>query len=912
MLKKTFYLSTIFSIFIFTANSLAQTVIPENRVQQQNDSSTVSAQKSPTAQNPPTVTENKPVINYTATPKKYTIAAIQVTGIENTMYQDQSFVLIGFSGLTKGSKISIPGPEITDAVERFWKQGLFSDIKILANKIENDSVWLEIHLTDRPRISDIQYVGMKKGEREDIDKKIGMVKGNQITPNQIDRAKIIIKQYFDEKGFKDAVITIDQKPDNSGKNQVILVIAVDKKEKIKVNRINIIGNEAISDSKLKRAMKKTNEKGKLVNLFRSKKFVEEEYKKDKKNLIDKYHELGYRDAEIVWDSVYRQDDKSVNIDIKVEEGPLYHVRSINWVGNTIYNSFDLSRILNMSPGSVYNQKKLQERLLKDDDAVVNLYKNNGYLFSNIEPVEVNIENDSVDLELRVVEGPKATIKRVIISGNDRLYEDVIRRELRTKPGAVYSQEDVIRSMRELAQTGHFDPEKLQPDINPNFDDGTVDIGFPLTSKGNDQIEFSAGWGVTGLVGKLSLKLNNFSVKNLLNPKSFKGIIPQGEGQTLILSAQTNGKYYQSYQFSFIEPWFGGSRPNNFSLSAYYSRYTGMNSNYYSNSMYDYGMYNPYGYGYGSGYGYGYGSGYGYEDMAQYAADPDKVFSILGVSVGYGKRLEWPDDYFMLQGELGYQRYSLKNWYGYNSFPFLTGVSNSISLNLTLSRNSIDNPIYTRTGSQFTLSAILTPPFSLWDGKDYANMKKDAQGYEDPSKYTWNEYHKWKLKIRTYTPLTSLAVKRTPVIATRVEMGLVGYYNKNKQTPFETFDVGGDGMSGYSSSFATENIALRGYENNSIAMEARAYTRFGVEFHYPFILEPNSTIYGLTFLEAGNGWKSVSDFNPFDLKRSAGVGVRIFLPMIGLMGIDWGYGFDPINGSRSYGGSQFHFIIGQEF
>jgi len=909
MLKKTLYTTIIFLIISFQAVTFAQDTLRQNTDKQIEDSVNISVGDQ-TNQFKPGSDEAKPVINYTATPKQYTIADIKVTGIENTMYQDQSFVLIGFSGLSIGSKINIPGPEITNALERFWKQGLFSDVKILADKIEGDSVWLEIRLTDRPRISDIQYSGMKKGEREDIDKKIGMVKGNQITPNQIDRAKLIIKQYFDEKGFKDAVVSINQKPDGSGKNQVILEIIVDKKEKIGVHRINIIGNTAVSDNKLKGAMKKTNEKGKLKNLFKTKKFVEEEYKNDKKNLIEKYHELGYRDAEIVWDSVYKHDEKTVNIDIKVEEGPLYHVRSINWVGNTIYNSYDLSRMLNMSEGDIYNQKKLQERLIRDDDAVVNLYKNNGYLFSNIEPVEVNIENDSVDLELRVIEGPKATIKRVIISGNDRLYEDVIRRELRTKPGAVYSQEDVIRSIRELAQTGHFDPENLQPDINPNFDDGTVDIGYPLTSKGNDQIEFSAGWGVTGLVGKLSLKLNNFSIRNLLNPGSYKGFIPQGDGQTLILSAQTNGQYYQSYQFSFIEPWFGGKRPNNFSVGAYYSRYTGMNSNYYSNSMANYGMYNPYSYGYG-GYGYGYG-GYGYEDMAQYAADPDKVFSIFGVSAGYGKRLEWPDDYFMLQGELAYQRYSLKNWYGYNSFPFLTGVSNSISLNLTLSRNSIDNPIYTRTGSQFSLSANLTPPFSLWDGKDYANMKTDAMGYEDPSKYTWNEYHKWKLKIRTFTPLTSLTVKRTPVIATRVELGLVGHYNKHKITPFETFDVGGDGMSGYSSSFATENIALRGYENNSIVMEGRAYTRFGMEFRYPFILEPNSTIYGVAFVEAGNGWKTLNEFNPFDLKRSAGVGARIFLPMIGLMGIDWAYGFDPINGSRSYGGSQFHFIIGQEF
>ncbi len=853
--------------------------------------------------------EELPVVNYTGTPKKYIIAGIDVTGVEGTMYEDQTFVLTGYAGLEVGQEIQVPGEELTNAVKRFWRQGLFSDIKILQTKIEGDSTWIEIRLTDRPRVSDIRYIGMKKSEREDIEKKVSMVKGVQITPNQLNTAKTIIERYFDEKGFGDAVVNIMQRPDVSGKNQVILDIEVDKKEKIKVRKINLSGNENISDAKLKWAMKKTNEKGNIRHLFRTKKFVESLYKEDKKNLINKYHELGYRDAEIIRDSVYKADDKTLNIDIEVDEGPKYFIRSINWVGNTQYSSMDLARTLNMNPGDIYNQKKLNDRLIQDDDAAINLYQNQGYLFSNIDPIEINIEADSVDLELRVIEGPKATIKNVIIQGNDRLYEDIIRRELRTKPGEVFSKDDLIRSIREIAQTGHFDPENLQPGVNPNQEDGTVDLTYPLTSKGNDQIEFSAGWGVTGLVGKLSLKLNNFSIKNLIDRQNYRGIIPQGEGQTLILSAQTNGQYYQSYQFSFIEPWFGGKRPNNFSLSAYYSRYTGLNSNYYSQNSY----YNPYSYGYGSGYGYGYGGygygGYGggyYQDMMEYSYDPNQVFEMIGASVGYGKRLDWPDDYFQIMGEFGYQLYRLKNW-SWNQFPFQTGNSNSVTFGLTLMRNSIDNPLYTRMGSQFTLSVSATPPFSLIDGKDYSKL-----AYNNPSKYTWNEYHKWKLKIRTYTPLAPLTVKRTPVLATRVEYGLLGHYNKNKQTPFETFDVGGDGMSGYSTSFATENVALRGYDNNSVAQQARAYTRLGLELRYPLILEPSSTIYMLGFIEAGNAWYEVKDFNPFDLKRSAGVGARIFLPMIGLMGIDWAYGFDPIRGSRNNSGSQFHFIIGQEF
>ncbi len=894
MLKKTFYTSILLSVFIQLASfGQINNIVPIDTLSKP-------------------MLEGKP-IDYMSTPKTLHIADIKVTGIEGTMYEKQDFVLINFSGLSKGQAIKVPGSEISTAIKRFWKQGLFSDIKILETKRTNDSIWLEIRLTDRPRVFDIHYSGMKKNEREDIEKKLGFVKGIQVTPNEINRAKIIMKRYFADKGFGDAEVFITERPVGKEKNQMILDIRVDKKEKIKVHKINITGNEALSENKLERAMKKTNEKGKLINLFRSKKFVENLYKEDKKLLIAKYHEHGYRDAEIVRDSVYKHDDKNVNIDIEVLEGPQYHIRSINWVGNTHYNSQNLEKLLGMKSGDVYNQKKLMERLLNDEDAAINLYQNNGYLFSRIDPIEINIENDSVDLEMRVTEGPKATIKKVMIQGNDRLYEDVIRRELRTKPGNVFSKDDLIRSVRELGQAGHFDMESFNPDIAPDPSDGTVNLTYPLTSKGNDQIEFSAGWGITGLVGKMSLRLNNFSLKNLLNPKSYRGIIPQGEGQTLVLSAQTNGRYYQSYQFSFMEPWFGGKRPNSFSVSAYYSRYTGLNSDYYRQSMYGIGAY---GYGY-PGYGYGGYPGYGgyggypgyggyYQDLHEYAYDPNQVFEILGVSLGYGKRLDWPDDYFILQGELAYQRYNLKNW-SLNQFPFQTGSSNSVSLNLTLSRNSIDYPIYTRTGSQFSLNLNVTPPFSLFDKKDYAHMAES-----NPEKYRWNEFHKWKLRMRTFTPLTPLTVKRTPVIATRAEFGLLGHYNKNKLTPFETFDMGGDGMTGYSSMFATENVALRGYANNSIAIQARAYTRLGLELRYPFILEPNSTIYGVAFLEAGNAWHSLSDVNPFDLKRSAGVGARIFLPMIGLMGIDWAYGFDPIRGNRSQGGSQFHFIIGQEF
>lgn len=841
-----------------------------------------------------------PVITYTLTPKKYEIKDITVTGLKNSMYED--YVLIGFSGLSVGDKVEVPGSEITNAVKRFWKQGLFSDIKISATKVSGDQIWLNIELKDRPRISDITYSGVKKGEREDIEGKVGMVKGNQITPNMVDRAKTIIQKYFEGKGFNNAVVNITQTEDLSKENQIILGINIDKKEKVKVNNIVFEGNNQVTAKVLEKAMKKTRHKhtmsAKVRNFLRSTNYVPESYDADKTNLITKYNELGYRDARILWDTVYKHDDKKVNIDIKLDEGQQYFLRDINWVGNTEFKTDQLSAVLNMKKGDIYNQKKLFENLTTGDESVGNyFYYNNGYIFYQADPVEVNIENDSVDLEIRIVEGPKATIRKVNISGNDRLYEDIVRRELRTKPGQLFSREDLMRSLREIAQMGHFDPEKLQPDIQPDPEAGVVDIGYPLASKANDQVEFSAGWGQTGVLGRLSLKFTNFSLKNLLNPGSYKGIIPQGEGQTLQLSGQTNGKYYQSYSINFMDPWFGGKRPNFLSVGAYYSVQTGVNSDYYNSNYYN-SMYNNY---------YGYGNGYG-NDYLNNAMDDSKSIKMLGLSVGYGKRLNWPDDYFQLQAELSYQLYKMKNW---DYFLIRNGTSNNVSLNITLSRNSTDNPIYTRRGTQFSLSVQATPPYSLFDGKDYKAMSKDESGKETGEKYKWVEYHKWKFKAKTFTSLMP-SIQKTPVLMTRVEYGLVGYYNKNKKSPFETFYMGGDGMSGYSSGYATETIGLRGYENGSIGYYSSAYTRLALELRYPLILEPSSTIYLLSFVEAGNAWADIKDFNPFQLKRSAGFGARIMLPMIGLIGIDWAYGFDKVNGSRKYGGSQFHFVIGQEF
>ena len=861
-----------------------------------------------------------PVISYSLTPKKYKIADIKVTGVKN--YDD--FVLIGFSGLSVGDEISVPGDEVTAAVKAFWKHGLFSDVKILANKIEGDSIWLEYQLKQRPRISEVNYHGIKKGEREDLEAKLGLKKGFQITPNVLDRAKILIEKFFDGKGFKNVDVNIQQKDDMAHEGEVILDIYIDKNEKTKIHRIYFEGNNALTARQLKKAMKKTNEKFSLFNdwkssileMFSTKKFTTEEYENDKNNLISKYNEYGYRDAVLLADSVVNFNEKKVDIFLKVDEGEKYYLKDIRFVGNTKYSTDYLMAVLGMKPGEVYNQKKLNDRLSMDEDAVSNIYFNNGYLFFNADPVEVEVENDSIALEIRIQEGPQATINRVIINGNDRLYEDIVRRELRTKPGKLFSREDLMRSVREIAQMGHFDPENMNPRPIPDPENGTVDIEYNLVSKANDQIEFSAGWGQTGVIGKLSLKFTNFSMKNFLNPKSYKGIIPQGEGQTLTLSGQTNGRYYQAYSISFLDPWFGGKRPNTLSVSAYFSKQTDISTSYLSNM---YSGYNPYYYGgypyYGGYYGSYYNNYYNnYYNSGSYelALNPDKSIMMFGLAAGYGKRLNWPDDFFQFMATLNYQVYMMHDW---DYFLVNNGTCHNVNLELLLQRNSIDNPLYTRSGSQFSFSVAATPPFSLFDNKDYASMSD-----QDPEKFKMIEYHKWKFKAKVFSPLAPISVKRTPVLMTRAEFGFLGTYNKHKRSPFETFYMGGDGMTGYSSTYATETIGLRGYENGSIAGNGSyssygyAYTRLSMELRYPFILEPSSTIYGLVFAEAGNAWTDMSNYNPFDLKRSAGVGVRIFLPMIGLMGIDWAYGFDEPNygssGKRS--GSNFHFIIGQEF
>lgn len=843
-----------------------------------------------------------PDITYSGTPKTYKLAGLTVTGIEG--YED--YVLTGISGLTVGQELEVPGTAITDAVKRYWKHGLFSDVSISADSIVGDNIYLKIHLAPRPRISTINYNGLKKTEREDMEKKLGLLKGGQITPNMIDRAKILAKKYFEDKGYKNAEVFIRQRDDVAAKNQVILDIDVDKKEKLKVRSIIIDGDNQLGEKKIKGtlfskgAFAKTHEAGKLANILKSKKFTPERWAEDKKNLITKYNEYGYRDAMIVKDSVWNVDPKHVDIYVKVDEGKKYYIRNIKWVGNTVYSTDYLSRLLDMKKGDVYNQTYLNKRLSQDEDAVGNAYWNNGYLFYNLQPTEVNIVGDSIDLEMRITEGQQARINRVKINGNDRLYENVVRRELRTKPGDLFSKEALQRSARELASMGHFDPEAINPVPEPNYEDGTVDINYNLKQKSNDQVELSLGWGQTGVIGRVGLKLNNFSMANLFRKnREHRGILPIGDGETLSLGAQTNGTYYQSYNAQYSTNWLGGKRPIQFSVGMSYSKQTDVSSNYYNSGYMN--NYNNYRYGYGN---------YNYNSYENYY-DPDKYVKLLSVYAGWGKRLSWPDDYFTLSLQLQYQRYMLRNW---RYFIMSNGSANNLNLNIALNRTSTDNQLFPRRGSDFSVSLTITPPWSKWDHKDYAHLATDRNSptysQEQQEKYRWVEYHKWKFKARTFTALTS--GQKCFVLMTRVEFGLLGSYNKNKKSPFETYYMGGDGMSGYSTGYAEETIGLRGYENGSLTpygAEGYAYSRMSLELRYPFLLG-NTTIYGLGFVEAGNAWTETSKFNPFDMKRSAGLGVRIFLPMVGMMGIDWAYGFDKVFGTK--GGSQFHFILGQEF
>lgn len=806
-------------------------------------------------------------VNY-LNPKEYEIGGVTISGVQ---YLDHN-VLLYLTGLEIGKRISVPGQEIADAIKKLWEQGLFSDVKISVTSTIGDKIFLDIYLEERPRLSKFSFKGIKKGEADDIREEIKLTKGSQITDNMKISSEKFIKDYFIDKGFFNVDVNITEEPDTTVANSVILVFDINKNERIKINQIIFEGNNSIKESKLRHKMKETKQKT-WYNIFKASKYIPSNFAEDKKKIIEKYNELGFRDAIITYDSISRYDDKTINLYIGIEEGHKFYFRNITWLGNTMYSSESLSQVLGIKKGDVYNSKVLDEKLMYDPAGVMALYQDNGYLFSNVQPVEVLVENDSIDMQMRIYEGKQATINRVTLVGNTRTNDHVIMREVRTSPGSLYNRSEVQRTIRELAQLGYFDPEKLNVDFQPDPVSGTVDLEYTVEEKPSDQIQISGGYGSKMFVGTLGVTFNNFSLRNIFNFKTYRPL-PTGDGQRLSIQASASGLYYQNYSFSFIDPWFGGKKPNSFSLSVYHS-----NVRYYSSSD---------------------------------ESDDDKqTFKVTGASIGLGQRLQVPDDYFSLYLELAYKLYDLHN-YTSSAMFFTTGRSNNLAFRAVLSRSSSGpNPIYPTTGSEFSASVELTPPFSYMNGKDYTNPDMTLQ-----ERYNWIEYHKYKFSAKWYNTLfgSKDGSSRALVLMAKAEFGLLGMYNKNVgKCPFEYFQLGGDGLYGYNL-YGAENIGLRGYLNQSLtpASNGYVYNKYSVELRYPMSLNPNATFYAIAFVEAGNCWHSIENFRPFDVKRSAGVGVRVYMSMIGLIGVDWGYGFDEVPGAPDANGSQFHFVIGQNF
>lgn len=806
-------------------------------------------------------------------PDDYIIGGVSVSGVR---FLDPN-ALIGISGLRKGQEISVPGDAITTAVQKLWMQGLFSDVRIFATKFSGDTVFLDIALQERPRISSVRYNGMRKSEQEDLVKKINLPVGSQVTDYLLKTAEKIIKDHFVEKGFLNTRVDFVQKDDPDQPNNIILSVNVDKNEKVKIGDITFVGNEYFEDSKLRRQMKGT--KVKNLNFFRSSKYVGEKFAEDKDKLATFYNDNGFKDFTIISDSLYNISDDRVGLQIRVSEGNQYFLRNVDWVGNSVYSKELLERAFNIEKGTVYNQSLIQDRLHGSagaTDAVSSLYQDNGYLFSSLTPVEAKVENDSVDLEIRIYEGEQAYLNNIIIEGNTRTNEHIARRELYTLPGDLYSKDAIMRSMRQLGVLGHFDPEKIQPVPIPDMINGTVDLLYKLEEKANDQFEVSGGWGAGMLVGTVGVRFNNFAMRNFFDLKQWRPY-PSGDGQSLSIRAQSNGRVYQSYNISFVEPWLGGKNPNTFSVSFYRSLMTnGKRKN---------------------------------EDGRQ-------QMIIDGASIGLGKRLNWPDDFFSIYGEASYQRYNLKD-YNVMRFLFENGKSNLLSLTTRLQRFSTSpNLIYPRTGSSFTLALQATPPYSLISGQNMVGVPEEV-------KYNWIEFHKWTFKADNYFPLGLGPNNDKLVLNAKFAFGYLGHYNKDiGPSPFENFYLGGDGMTGYSF-YGREVIAMRGYTNGSLTPvdpktqvpSGNVYSKITFELRYPISLNPQATIYGLAFLEAGRAWYKLSEYNPFRMNRSAGIGLRANLPMFGLLGIDWGYGFDQVpdpTNNPNANKSQFHFVIGQQF
>lgn len=825
--------------------------------------------------------------------EKYILGGIEVTGVKS--YNEQT--VITYTGLRIGQEITIPGEEISEVITKLWKLQLFSDINFYIVNVEGNKAFLELNVTELPTLSDVKVTGIKKKKAEGVIKDADLKKGKKVTESFIANTKNYLLNKYKTDGYLNTKVNINtiEDTDTTQTNAVKMVVHIDKGEKVKIKDINFEGNEKLKDKKLAKAMKNTKEKA-FGRFWKKSKFIPEDYKEDLTSLIDAYKEKGYRDARILSDSIIYNKNNTISIDIAVEEGNKYYIGDIDFVGNSVYTDQHLGRVLGLKKGDVYNgvllRKRIQDNSKPDADDISNLYQNNGYLFSTINPVEVSAINDTINFEIRIIEGKPAYFNNVSVRGNDKTNDHVIYRELRTRPGQLYSKENVIRTIRELGQLGYFDPEAIVPDIqNPDPNAGTVDIEYGLVEKGSSQVELQGGFGGGGFIGTLGLSFSNFAVKDIFNKDAYRPV-PMGDGQKISLRLQAS-RYFQNYSFSFVEPWLGGEKPVQFSASVSHS------INYRFNSF----------------------------NIRN--VDKSQRFNLSGVTVGLAKRLEWPDNFFTLSHALSFQIYDLQN-YPTGLFNFSSGVSRAFAYTVALTRNNtFVNPIFPLGGSEFSISAKLTPPYSLFNNVDYANLGDEEEfqrvnsqnevvpdeGKIGQEKIKWQEFYKIKFKGAWYTSLINKFVLKT-----QGEFGFLGAYNQDRGViPFERFYLGGDGLGNFSMD-GRETIGLRGYENNSLTPTNRVtgedggtiYNKFSLELRYPITLKPSASIFALTFVEGGVAYNNFRDYNPFNLKRSAGAGVRIFMPAFGLLGIDFGYGFDNDPFSTGPSGWQTHFIIGQQF
>jgi|TARA_B110000003_G_scaffold275451_1_gene318118 outer membrane protein insertion porin family len=809
-------------------------------------------------------------------PKSYEIGGIMVKGADNL----NNSTLITISGLTVGENITIPSDNISQAILKLWKEGLFSDVDITIEKIVENTVFLNINLVENSRLSKFKFKGkISKSDITTLKEDLKLMRGKILTQNLINNSTNLIKTYYINKGFLNVSVGYLTTVDSATANSENLIFNINKGKKVKIKEIKIIGRSklantnktflnrkdtvyALSDKKVRKSMKETKAKN-WWRIFKVSKFIDDNYIDDKAKLIAKYNEVGYRDARITNDTTYLNKDNTLSVEITINEGEPYKFGKINFVGNKVYSSEKLKLQLGIKEGDVFDQSILDARLFGSPDGndISSLYLDDGYLFFNATPVEVAANNRNIDLEIRIYEGKQARVNKVMIKGNTKTNDHVIMREIRTRPGDLFKRSDIMRSQRELSQMAFFDPEAFDVKVEPDPARNEVDITYVLAEKSASQIQLQGGWGANRIVGSLNLVFDNFSTQNILNRKSWKPL-PSGDGQRLALTASSNGAYYQNYNISFTEPWLGGKKPNALTVSLYKS----VSSN-------------------------------GQD------GDNREAIEILGLTVGLGKRLKYPDDYFTIYNGINFQQYKLVNSQSF--FTFKDGFSNNVNYNIRLGRNSVDQLIFPRRGSNFSLSLKVTPPFSLFDGtEDYSTVS-------DQEKFKFIEYYKWKYKSSWYSAFTDKLV-----LATKIEMGLLGAYNNNLGVaPFERFYVGGDGLSGMGMVYdGRELISLRGYSNNSISPQTGGtiYNKYTAEMRYALSLNPSSTIYALGFMEAGNAWDNFDNFNPFGVKRSAGFGVRIMLPMIGMMGLDYGWGLDDIAGRPDANGGQFHFSIGQQF